>query len=63
MLAVTHGLLCNRRLPKISPAVSVIDVLKMLIGVSTSVASTSSMVTGANFPPCVAWKASLVQGL
>ena len=46
------------RLPQISLVLSVIAILKMLIGVSTSVSSASTKVSGANFPPIIVWEAS-----
>ena len=55
MSVVTHGLLTAPRLPKISLAVSVIAILKVLTSLSAYVSSTSSKISGANLPPVIAW--------
>ena len=60
--AVTQGFLTGRCLPRISLAVLVTAVLKVLINVSMSVPSASRMVSAANFPPIIAWKASATSG-
>ena len=60
--AVTQGFLIGRCLPRISLAVLVTAVLKVLISVSMSVPSASRMVSAANFPPIIAWKAYATSG-
>ena len=60
--AVTQGFLTGRCLPRISLVVLVTAVLKVLINVSMSVPSASRMVSAANFPPIIAWKASATSG-
>ena len=54
--AVTQDFLTALRLPRISLAVSVTAAMKVLIGVSTSMLSTSSVVGDANPPPIITWK-------
>ena len=49
-------------LPRISLAVSVTAVFKMVITVSMSVSSLFMMMTGANFPSIIAWKVSNTLG-
>ena len=56
--AVTEDFLTALRLPRISLAVSVTAAMKVLIGVSTSMLSTSSVVGDANPPPIITWKAT-----
>lgn len=56
--AVTQDFLTALRLPRISLAVSVTAAMKVLIGVSTSMLSTSSVVGDANPPPIITWKAT-----
>ena len=51
-----------RCLPRISPAVSVTTVLKVVIIEFTSVSSLFKMMRGANFPPIIAWKVSNTLG-
>ena len=51
-----------RCLPKISMAVSVTAVLKVVIIESMSVSSLLMMVRGANLPPIIAWKLSNTLG-
>ena len=58
--AVTQGFLTWRCLPIISPAVLVTAVLK--VNVSMSIPSAFRMVSGANVPPTIAWKASATSG-
>ena len=53
----------GRRLPRISLAVSITAVLKVVITESMSVSSLLMMVRGANFPPIVDWKGSTHWGL
>ena len=60
--AVTQGFLTGRCLPRISLAVLVTAVLKVLISVSMSVPSASRMVSAANSPPIIAWKAYATSG-
>ena len=50
-------------MPRISLAVLVTAVLKVLINVSMSVPSASRMVSAASFPPFTAWKASATSGV
>ena len=60
--AVTQGFLTGRCVPRISLAVLVTAVLKVLINVSMSVPSASRMVSAANVPPITAWKTSATSG-
>ena len=60
--AVTQGFLTERCVPRISLAVLVTAVLKVLINVSMSVPSASRMVSAASFPPFTAWKAYATSG-
>ena len=61
MSAVTHGFYVRRCFPRISLAVSVTILLKVLVSKFTSV-SSSSMIRGANFPPIIALNASATSG-
>ena len=60
--AVNQGYFFWRCLPRISLAVSVTTVLKVVIIESMSVSSLFMMVRGANFPPIIAWKVSKTLG-
>ena len=59
MSAVTHGFFVLRRFPRISLAVSVTILLKVLVSKFTSVYLSSSMISGANFQPIIALNASV----
>ena len=60
--AVTQGFFFWWCLPRISLAVSITAVLKVVIIESRSVSSLSIMVRGANFPLITAWKVSNTLG-
>ena len=62
MSAVTHGFFVRRCFPRISLAVSVTILLKVLVSKFTSVCLSSSMISGANFPPIIALNASATSG-
>ena len=51
MSAVTHGFFVRRCFPRISLAVSVTILLKVLVNKFTSVYLSSSMISDAYFPP------------
>ena len=59
---MTQGFLTGRCLPRISLAVLVTAVLKVSINISMSMPSASRMLSAANFPPIIAWKASTTSG-
>ena len=63
MSAVTHGFFVRRCFPRISLAVSVTILLKVLVSKFTSVYLSSSMISGANFPPIIALNASATSDL
>ena len=60
--AVTQGFFFWRCLPRMSLAVSVTAVLKVVIIESMSLSSLFMMVRGANFPPIITWKVSNTLG-
>ena len=60
--AVIQGFFFWRCLPRISLAVSVTALLKVVIIESMSVSSLLMMVRGANLPPIIAWKISNTLG-
>ena len=60
--AVAQCFFFLRCLPRISLAVSVTVVLKVVIIESLTVSSLFMMVRGANFPPFIAWKLSNTLG-
>ena len=62
MSAVTHGFFVRRCFPRISLAVSVTILLKVLVSKFTSVSLSSIMIRGANFPPIIALNASASSG-
>ena len=59
--AVIQGFFFWQCLPRISLAVSVTAVLKVVIIESVSVSSLLMMVRGANLPPITAWKTSKLE--
>ena len=59
MSAVTHDFFVRRYFPRISLAVSVTILLKVLVSKFTSVFLSSSMVKGANFQPIFALNSSV----
>ena len=63
MSALTHGFFVRRCFPRISLAVSVTILLKVLVSKFTSVYLSSSIISGANFPPIIAFNASATSGL
>ena len=62
MSAVTHGFFVRLCFPRISLAVSVTILLKVLVSKFTSVSLSSIMIRGANFPPIIALNASASSG-
>ena len=62
MPAVIHGFFVLRCIPMISLAVSVAILLKVLVSKFTSIYLSSSMISGANFPPVIALNASATSG-
>ena len=63
MSALTHGFFVRQCFPRISLAVSVTILLKVLVSKFTSVYLSSSIISGANFPPIIALNASATSGL